>query len=177
MMKHQTSLLHAVAITIVVITASLIPSTEADSALLESILRKIEADTFTLAHKMEDLIVNKCNFTSDETCYQANYHPCFSELKQATCPGKDYAIQQCGVGNDGGCGGFFDFTTSTVSFPHDTQSRNPPHLVEEDIRVKDGVCTTLRIEDYMKTATEASRPYWENLGVHPPSLYYGTDDG
>ncbi len=122
-------------------------------------------------------MVNKCNFTSDETCYRANYHPCYSELREASCPGKDYAIQKCGSGKEnGGCGGFFDFSASTVSIAPDNS--DPFSLqAEEDDRIKDGVCTTLRIEDYMKEATEASRSYWEGLGVHPPSLYYGTDDG
>ena len=146
------------------------------SFLLESMLNKIEIDTFHFAHKMEDLILNKCNYTSDVSCSEASYHRCYSELPYATCPGHDYAIQKCGAGNDGGCGGLFDFTASVVSVAPDR--RNPFYLQDpESARGKDGICSTLRLEQYMKNTTEANTPYWESHGVFPPWLYYGTDDG
>jgi len=175
-MKDKT--LFRASATIVVLLSSLAPPIEAQSSfLLESMLRRIEDETYAFAHAMEELILNKCNYTSDEICYKQNYHPCFSELREASCPGKDYAIQKCGSGKEGGCGGFFDFTRSTVSAAPNSNN-DPFHLQStETIRVKDGVCTTLRIEDYMKNVTETYRSYWQDLGVHPPTLFYGTDDG
>ena len=126
---------------------------------------------------MEELILNKSNYTFDEICHKQNYHPYFSELREASCLGNEYAINTCGSKKEnGGCGGFFYFTRSTVSIAPDANN-NFYYQRSETEREKDGVCTTLRIEDYMKSVMESSRSYWEGLGVHPPSLYYGTDDG
>ena len=151
--------------------------TTANPADLEAMLSKIEQDTSTFAHKMEDLIINKCNYTSDDTCYKSSYHRCNSELPYATCPGNEYTIQKCGNGNEnGGCGGLFDFTTSVVTVAPDTS--NPYFFQEtEDDRVKDGVCSTLRLEEYMKDTTDNSKEYWQSYNVFPPWLYFGTDDG
>lgn len=136
---------------------------------------KVEETTLLFAKKVEELIFNKCDYISDETCYGKNYEPCFSELKNATCPGNDYNIPKCGSGNAGGCGGLFDFTTSTTSVAPDPS--DPFSLQEESDRVKDAICSTLPIENYMKEVTQASIPFWEKFGLLPPSLYYGTDDG
>lgn len=156
-----------------------ISKVEASAADLLDMLVQIEQNTSAFAHKMEDLILNKCNFTSDDTCYKASYHRCESELPYATCPGNDYAIKQCGEGNEGGCGGLFDFTTSVVTVAPDTSNSDlfadSTEIVND--RVRDGVCSTLRLEKYMKKATETSKPYWEDYNVLPPWMYYGTDDG
>ena len=153
-------------------------SIKANSNQLENMLAKIEFDTYTFAHKMEDLIMDKCNFTSDETCYKASYHSCDSELPYATCPGNDYAIGKCGSGKEGGCGGLFDFTTSVVSVaPVRTRSGQNTLKEANDDRVKDGVCSTLRAEQYMIDTTKENKSYWDDLGVFSPALYYGTDDG
>ena len=149
---------------------------EANLSDFNAMLSKIEKDTYTFAHKMEELIINKCNFTADDTCFQGSFDRCQSEFPYATCPGKDYAIQRCGKGNEGGCGGLFDFTTSVVSVAPDTS--NPYFYQEvEDDRVKDDVCSTLRLEQYMKNASEDSKSYWESYNAFPPWMYYGTDDG
>jgi hypothetical protein len=147
----------------------------ANNADLESMLTKIEQDTYTFAHKMEELILNRCNFTSDDTCYKRSYHTCDSQFPYATCPGKDLAIKKCGSGNDGGCGGLFDFTASVVSVAPDTTSISDSNNYSD--RIKDGVCSTLRAEEYMKQVTEEATSYWSPFDVRPPALYYGTDDG
>lgn len=137
-------------------------------------LLKIEEDIHTFAHKVEDSLVNKCNFTTDETCYKANYDRCDSELPYATCPGGDYSNGRCGSGKEGGCGGLFDFTTSVATVAPDKNTFMP---TEESDRVKDDVCTTLQLESYMKNVTESSTQYWQTYNVLPPWIYYGTDEG
>ncbi len=143
---------------------------------LESMLSKIEKDTSTFAHKMEELIMRKCNYTSDDSCFKGSFDRCNSEFPNATCPGKEYAIQRCGKGNEGGCGGLFDFTTSVVTVAPDNSD---PYFYQEGEkdRVKDDVCSTLRLEQYMKDATDDSKSYWESYDVFPPWMYFGTDDG
>lgn len=130
-------------------------------------LSKIETDTYTFARTMEGLILDKCNFTSDETCFKSSFHTCDSVLPSTTCPGNEYTIRKCGTGKEGGCGGLFDFTSSVVSVAPGTDVD----------RTKDGVCSTLRAEKYMINTTESEKSYWEGFGVLSPTLYYGTDDG
>lgn len=164
-------------LSLVTITMHLI-TVHASPEDLQKMLGKIEEDTYTFAHKMEELILNKCNFTSDETCYRASYDSCDSELPFAQCPGDEYSIKECGSQNSG-CGGLFDFTTSIVRIP-DTSSDVPLDYYESELkndRIRDSVCSTLRLEEYMKNVTETSKPYWESFGVFPPWLYYGTNDG
>ena len=118
---------------------------EASALELQQMLLKIEEDTAAFAHHMEDLILNKCNFTSDDTCYKASYHTCDSEFPSAMCPGNEYSIKQCGS-QGSGCGGLIDFSTSVVSV---APSNNPfGGSITETIndRVRDGVCSTLRLE-------------------------------
>ncbi len=148
----------------------------ASSADLQQMLTKIEEDTLALAHKVEELILDKCNFTSDETCYKSSYHSCNSELPYAECPGNEYSIKECGS-QKSGCGGLFDFTTSVVSVAPDSSDPTNDGTELNNDRIRDGVCSTLRLEDYMKQVTESSRSYWASLDVFPPWLYYGTDDG
>ncbi len=148
----------------------------ASPAELAAMFTKIEEDTSTFALKMEELILDKCNYTSDEICFRQNFDRCLSEFPMATCPGNEYAIQKCGNGQEGGCGGLFDFTASAVTVAPDYS--NPYFYQEpEDDRVKDDICSTLRLEAYMKDATEKSEAYWKQYGVFPPWMYFGTDDG
>ena len=143
----------------------------ANQSNLVDMLSKIEQDTSKFAHQMESLLIDKCNFTSDETCYKASYHRCDSELPYATCPGNDYSIKECGIGS---CGGLFDFTKSAVSVAPDTSNfGNEPN----NDRVRDGVCSTSRLDDYMSDQTDLSEEYWSSYEVFPPWMYYGTDDG
>ena len=140
-------------------------SAHGDASQLNRMLLKIEEDIHTFAHKVEDSLVNKCNFTTDETCYKANYDRCDSELPYATCPGGDYSNGRCGSGKEGGCGGLFDFTTSVATVAPDKNTFMP---TEESDRVKDDVCTTLQLESYMKNVTESSTQYWQTYNVLPP---------
>ncbi len=43
--------------------------------------------------------------------------------------------------------------------------------------VYEGVCSTLRLEQYMQNISEGSKSYWKMLDVLPQSLFYGTDNG
>ena len=154
----------------------LLPTVAANAADLEAMLAKIEQDTYTFAHEVEDILMKKCDFTTDETCYKANFERCTSELPYATCPGKDYAIQKCGSGKEGGCSGLFDFTSSVVTVaPNKT---NPYFYQEADSdRIRDAVCTTLPLEEYMKETSEGVTSYWQSYNVFPPWMYFGTDEG
>ena len=162
----------------------LLPSTHAandegtgTSADLEDMFDKMKADTLAFALKMEDLLlpVNRCSTATIQSCSEANYEGCNSELPSATCPGYDYAIPACGGGKEGGCGGLFDFTASRVSLAPG-ENRRIPYLEPTD-REKDGVCSSLPVEEYMIEATELSKAYWDSYSVFPPRLYYGSDDG
>ena len=81
---------------------------------LENMFDKVEADTLAFARQMEELQqpANRCSTTTIQLCSEANYEGCNSELPNATCPGYEYAIPACGQGEEGGCGGLFDFTAS-----------------------------------------------------------------
>ena len=151
----------------------IIHSVNSDSDVLENMLAKIEQDTYAFAGQVEELILDKCNVTSVASCDRKSYHVCNSELPYATCPGKDLNVKACGSGVEGGCGGLFDFTTSIVSVAPDSSTSTE----RTDNRIKDGVCSTLLVEQYMKDTTAADTAYWEKFDVIPPSLYYGTDDG
>ena len=150
-------------------------SIQADSIQLNAMLQKIESDIHTFAHKIEDTMMNKCNYTNDEICYKANYDRCDSELPYATCPGGGYSNGRCGSGKVGGCGGLFDFTTSVATVAPDSNIFYSTS--SESDRVKDDVCTTLQLESYMKNVTESTKSYWESYNVLPPWIYYGTDEG
>jgi hypothetical protein len=149
-----------------------VPAAVAQEQLGE-ILDKIESDTLKFASKVEKLILDKCaSIISDEKCSKSSYHRCASEFPSAECPGGEGAIAACGSGKKSGCGGLFDFTTSAVSTPTQVSDNS----ISPD-RIKDGVCSTLGVEEYMIEFSKSTESYWSSLNMLPPWLYYGTDDG
>lgn len=171
--RNVASLVMSLTLSIMIISMNKCWATPAE---LQQMFAKIEQDTYTFAHAMEEIILNKCDFTSDASCYKASYHDCDSELPSAECP-EEYIITQCGAGGIGGCGGLFDFTASSVRVAPDLVGFYDSFVEPENDRIRDGVCTTLQMDKYMKDETEASKLYWGSYQVSPPWFHMGTDEG
>mmetsp|Transcript_3227 Transcript_3227/g.4884 ORF Transcript_3227/g.4884 Transcript_3227/m.4884 type:complete len:143 (+) Transcript_3227:45-473(+) len=87
------------------------------SADLDRMLNKIEADILKFKNKYEALLLaeNKCSDETREACSKGNYDGCDSEFPSADCVGGQFAIDVCGTGKEGGCGGLMDSTSSRIT--------------------------------------------------------------
>jgi len=104
----------------------------------------------------------------------ANFDGCASSLLTPTCPGgSDFASSACGNGTQ--CGAIYDFNTTTLRIAPGSYYLN--NLEPSNVEVKDSVCYSLLAESYMLNYTEASRDFWKQYSVAPPSMYYGSDSG
>ena len=140
----------------------------------------MQLDTLAFASKMENLLHfdKRCSLDTLAACAGRNHHGCNSEFPAATCPGYQYTVGACGKGVEGGCSGIFDFDTSTVVYQNknDAFSFSPSGFGISD-REKDGICSTLPAEEYMRQAMEESKTYWDMFSVAPPEMYFGSNDG
>jgi len=149
-------------------------------AALESMFTKMQLDTLAFAAKMENLLHfdKRCSSETLAACAGRSHHGCNSEFPAATCPGYQYTVGACGKGVEGGCSGIFDFDTSTVVY----QNKNDAFSFSSTSRgisdrEKDGICSTLPAEEYMRQAMEESKTYWDMFSVAPPKMYFGSNDG
>ena len=142
---------------------------EGNTEDLERMFQRMEADTINWAKHMESLILpeNRCSSETLNSCSEANYNSCISEMPHATCPGAENRILACGKGEEGGCSGLFDFTATKVSLAKGNffdNIRNPSE------REKDGVCHTLPGDEYIIEQRESrdATDYWNEYKVSPP---------
>jgi Mg-chelatase subunit ChlD len=168
--------MHSTAIMLLLLFLSSCYLVHADEFRLLAMMTKMELDTTNFAKHMEDLISKssseKCELLT--TCSEKNYDGCVSEFPSTQCPGKDYSIKECGSGKEGGCGGLFDFTVSSVSLAPSARTT----LGNEENHVIDDVCTSLEGENYMIDESNKSQTFWnEEYGVNIPWMYYGSSNG
>lgn len=154
-------------------------SRRTSQAALESMFARMQSDTLAFAAKMEDLLHfdKRCSSETLNACLGGNHHGCNSEFPSATCPGYQYTVASCGSGVEGGCSGIFDFDTSTVVYQNDNEFSFSSSSVSISDRVKDGICSTLPAEEYIRQAMEESKSYWDMFSVSPPKMYFGSNDG
>lgn len=146
---------------------------------LETMFQKMEDDTKLFAKQMEEFLLpeNKCSQETIQSCSEANYNACNSELPGPTCPGYDYVIPACGSGQDGGCSGLYDFTSSIVSLAPDKAKRFDLELLPSPAEA-DAICSSFPADEYMMRSYDDAKSYWTNkYEVLPPQMYYGNDDG
>lgn len=156
-----------------------LPIANGSTKALEEMFERMTSDTLIFAKYLESLLLTqdaRCSAIRD--CSEANYDSCVSEFPFMECPGEDfsYPILSCGSSKEGGCGGFFDFTTSKVSLA--PSIRTSLGEDEDSVNnVKDAVCWTLAAEEEMIRLYNEAKGYWDAFSVSPPVFFFGADNG
>jgi hypothetical protein len=140
-----------------------------NSPRFNQVATKFKEDILEFRDFMESLHLNKrCNETSLKECQFANFDECFAALPNPTCPsGPEFNIPSCGSGE--GCPGYVDFTTSVYSIA--------PGTAESDPLVYETICWTRHMDEWLIQRNERDRAFWEELGVNPGAMYYGSTTG
>jgi Mg-chelatase subunit ChlD len=145
-----------------------------DEAKFTSLVQKVEGDALELARKVEELYKNRCSLALLADCSMGNYDHCISSYPDESCPGGDvYNTPQCGDGIS--CSALYSFSITNVVLPQSVangEGGNPT-----DPQVIETICFTKQLDQYFIAKRAADAPFWEQFGVQPTNVYFGSING
>lgn len=155
--------------------AFIIQTASADREDLLRGIAQLNSDVLELRNEIEASISGRCD--SIRGCYKSSYDECRSQYTtNQVCPSFEqlgYAIPECGSGKR--CNGLFDSTITTVRMPNSI--RNGKNGNPTNPEVVEAICYTRTAERWMVQKSQDDEDVWNNLGVSPPQMYFGSSTG
>eukprot|EP00522_Entomoneis_paludosa_P017429 CAMPEP_0172452664 /NCGR_PEP_ID=MMETSP1065-20121228/10246_1 /TAXON_ID=265537 /ORGANISM="Amphiprora paludosa, Strain CCMP125" /LENGTH=683 /DNA_ID=CAMNT_0013204755 /DNA_START=144 /DNA_END=2195 /DNA_ORIENTATION=+ len=159
--------------------ASLAPAMPAsfDEIKFNALVTKLKADAFEFASEVERLYVDRCSDETINTCSGSNFGECLEDgyPNEECLGGPNYVIEDCASEQVSSCAAKWDQSVSTVRIPEESAiglDGNPtdPKLIES-------ICFTRNLDDWFVQKREADKAFWNDLGVEPRSMYFGSHNG
>ena len=135
----------------------------------------VESDAKAFAAQVQKLYQeNSCSAQAATACQESSYDHCVSELPNPICRGGvQYDVEACGVSEQSGCSGLYDYTTTTVRLPEPSYNNAQPN----DPSVLNALCATEPLGKWWEQKRMQDNAYWTALGVEPVSVYFGAAVG